>query len=461
MELKNKKVLFAKNRLKMKHTNFSYSSKKHIGTAMIQDKNNLPWKNPLYEKNMNVCKNENVCKSENVSTCRKTFVTMFFDLARYEGVERRNYEKYQKDAEFLLSQNINLVVFTEKEMADYVYEYRKTLNLLSKTIIHTMCITELPYFCMLAQITEARRINPMLNGSSIKDTPIYTVLIWSKLAFMKSIVESNPFASTRFAWIDFGISYVAITQLGIRNCTNSTNTEFREKKLIQLDEMDMPDIIKLLTLRPIFPDDLSTSPYNNEPNTYTKLNENIEPNIDHINLKHYYSLERGLVAFGFVTGSGQAWRLFYVLFDKMIHELIKQDLAPSEQQIVPILMMQNQQLFTTYKGDYNGILCNYNSFSRSIENIVLYTMIHARNQNRLDISHPIGKEIFLALHSYDDTLENDRFLILIFLNELFYSCVLRADYESAQAAYLYYTILKQKPNYNYLFSRLPYEFIFE
>lgn len=437
----------------MKHTNFSYSSKKHIGTAMIQDKNNLPWKNPLYE---NVCKSENVCENVNVQ-CRKTFVTMFFDLARYEGVERRNYEKYQKDAEFLLSQNINLVIFTEKEMAEYVYEYRKTLNLLGKTIIHTMCITELPYFCMLAQITEAKRINPMLNGSSIKDTPIYTVLIWSKLAFMKSIVESNPFASTRFAWIDFGISYVAITDILINNFNR---TETKKKKLIQLDEMDMPDIIKLLTLRPIFPDDLSTSPYNNEPNIYSdhrdepKINENID-------LKHYYSLERGLVAFGFVTGSGQAWRLFYVLFDKMIHELIKQDLAPSEQQIVPILMMQNQQLFTTYRGDYNGILCNYNSFSRSIENIVLYTMIHARNQNRLDISYPIGKEIFLALHNCDDTLENDRFLILIFLNEFFYSCISRADYELAQAVYLYYTILKQKPNYNYLFSKLPYEFIFD
>lgn len=384
-----------------------------------------------------------------------TFVTMFFDLARFEGIERRNHEKYLKDAEYLLSQNIYLIIFTEPDMAKSIYEMRERYNLIHKTKIYTMPIGNLPYFHLLEKIKEARTINPMINGSPTKDTPIYNVLIWSKIAFMKQIVDINPFNSEFFAWIDFGISYVAIT------------------KDVDFSSFNMPSTIKLLTLRPIFYDDISPTPFDfsshtsnqNISLTQGEHMKNINQNhiMKKIDLKHFYSCERGLVAFGFVTGSNQAWRLLHTLFDKEVHTLLEQNLAPSEQQILPILMIQNPSLFETYRGDYNGILCNYNKFTRSIENVLLYTMCRARNVNQLEAAYNIGKNIFqqLTAGSYDETLENDRYLILIFLNELFYNMVQNTDYTTANDIYMFYTILKQNPLYSHLFQKLPYEFIFD
>lgn len=379
-----------------------------------------------------------------------TFVTMYFDLAEYEGIERKTQKTYMTDAEYLLKQNINLVVFIESKNAKQVFDYRNNLGLNSKTKIYQLHIKDLPYYYLLEQIKEARKINPLTNGSPMKDTPIYTALIWSKLALMKTIVELNPFASERFAWIDFGISYVAITQLNNSNTVSNTihqnenviqnNTiEQNTKNVVDLSLLMIPEKIKLLSLRPVFPDD----------------------NIG--NEKDYYSVERGLVAFGLVTGSNQAWRLFYTLFDKEVQRLLTLDLAPSEQQIVPVLRLQNPNLFETFYGDYNGILINYNHFTRSIENVLRYTLILAREKGMPHISFPVGKIIFEELVNgmYDETLENDRYLTLILLNELFFAAVETQNYKTADDIQLYYSVLKQHPSYEFLFSKLPYQFIFD
>lgn len=390
-----------------------------------------------------------------------TFVTMYFDLAEYEGIERKTQKTYMTDAEYLLKQNVNLVVFIESKNAKQVFDYRHNLGLNSKTKIYQLNIKDLPYYYLLEQIKEARKINPLTNGSPMKDTPIYTALIWSKLALMKMIVELNPFASERFAWIDFGISYVAITQLTTSNTKQNENvtqhsiikqnenvtqgiiteqnTGDSAKKVVELSLLMIPEKIKLLSLRPVFPDD------------------NIH------NEKEYYSVERGLVAFGLVTGSNQAWRLFYTLFDKEVQRLLTLDLAPSEQQIVPVLRLQNPNLFETFYGDYNGILINYNHFTRSIENVLRYTLILSREKGMPHISFPIGKIIFEEIVNgmYDETLENDRYLTLIFLNELFFAAVETQNYKTADDIQLYYSVLKQHPSYEFLFSKLPYQFIFD
>src|SRR5581483_2346672 len=73
----------------------------------------------------------------------------------------------------------------------------------------------------------------------------------------------------------------------------------------------------------------------------------------------YYSLLRGYVAGGYITGSLASWKRFIPLFYSEIQKLLEIKRAPSEEQIIPQIMHKNPDLFEVYYGDYDGILSNY------------------------------------------------------------------------------------------------------
>lgn len=341
-----------------------------------------------------------------------TFVSMFFDLAKHENLPRRNSSKYLKDAEFLLSQDINLVLYLEPDFAIDCMMFREKLGLEKKTLIIVMDVNELPYYPYLPKIKECREKNPMKNGSPIKDTPLYIATVWSKLPLIVETIQLNYFGTTHFAWIDFGISYVA-------------KQDFIYSDLIfNVSE----DKIRLLFLRPVFPEDFS--PLNKTTKGETRLD-----------FKHYYEVERGIAAAGYMTGSIQAWRLFNTLFDKEVKLLLEENFAPSEQQIFPVLVVKNPNLFSLYRGDYDAILSNYKNFRISLHNIVTNTMIRSRIQGWLSISAKVGWDIYqFILSNY--CMEENKSTVLVFLNELFFALVNSKEYSKADSVRKFYKGLR-------------------
>lgn len=374
---------------------------------------------------------------------KETLVSCFFNLKKMdnEPKERKGMEQYMKDGQFVLALKKPLVLFVDKDVAVECQMIRNRYRLDKMTKIIPMDIKELPYYELLPQFVSCREKYPMLNGSPTKDTPLYTLLTWCKLAFMKRVVDENPFHSTHFGWIDFGIAYVA----NLKHVTMNTFSNF-------------PDKIKLLSLRNLLAEDLS--PHNTD----------FQGNKVEFVKKHYLSMERGIVAAGFMTGGSKEWTLFHTLFEKEALKYLKEGFAGSEQQIIPIIMLQNPSLFLTYRGDYDAILANHHHFRMSLHNVNRYTLKRARETKRnVNVAIKAGVEVYKSIFpqteggvSHYDWKAEDPIHLLVFMNELYALFIFQNITSSADKLFQQYQKLftegEQKEAYQEARTRLEEEF---
>ena len=350
---------------------------------------------------------------------RETLVSCFFNLQREEKNQRKDLSFYMNQASFLLSQKIPMVLFLDKDVAVECNLLRKSLQLEDITRIVPTDIQDMPYYECLEEIKEARKVNPLRNGDDQKkDTALFTALTWAKFAFIKQAMDMNPFKSTHFAWCDFGIAHVAKTTFAAEAFS------------------DFPDRIKMLTLRNILPRDLSP---NNQKFGKTEFVK-----------KHYYAFERGIVAAGYMTGGKKEWELLFTLFNKEVRSLLKEKFAPSEQQILPYLMITNPSLFISYRGDYDAILSNYRHFRISLRNLTEYTLRRAKREGvDLRYSCTTGVEIFKMIErgDYDPNQTEDPAELLDFLNELYASLVQISRFELAEKIRVFYRGIRSVARY--------------
>jgi len=87
-------------------------------------------------------------------------VTAYFDLGKIENNnQRRQKDDYFKHAEFILSQDINLIIFIEPENQYYILEQRK--DFLDKTHIITIEFNQLEYADQMDTIKRNLSLNPV------------------------------------------------------------------------------------------------------------------------------------------------------------------------------------------------------------------------------------------------------------------------------------------------------------
>jgi len=248
-----------------------------------------------------------------------TFVTAYFDLGKIENNdERRQKDDYFKHAEFILSQDINLIIFIEPENQYHILEQRK--DFMHKTHIITIEFNQLEYADQMDIIKRNLSLNPVFNFNPIKDTPEYLVTIWNKFYFLKRSISIDPFNSSHFAWIDFGITYIP----------NITLNYIEEDRIFQ----ELSEKIKLLILRDFNPNEFQ-------------------------NLKDYFSRIRGISAGGFITGSLDNMLWLSNTFIQELKYAIKYGFSITEQQLLPLIISEYPDYFNPYYGDYWNIFSNY------------------------------------------------------------------------------------------------------
>lgn len=246
-----------------------------------------------------------------------TIVTGFFNLSRFENNNRHNRgpKYYMEKGKELLRRDIQLVIFTE---ADYVKDIEQLrAQHLDKTKIITLNIANLPYFKYLEKIKENLEIHPIKNKCPIKDTPGYLVLQMNKLYFLSEVINTNPFGSSHFGWIDFGISHVA-------NFNYVDSDDIFNK---------IPNKVSLLQLR------------------------NYESALSDID--GYLSFIRGISAAGFICGDSNHLTWFIQSCEKKYKEIINSGYAASEEMLFPLIFKGNEDKFRFYYGDYKDILSNF------------------------------------------------------------------------------------------------------
>lgn len=144
-----------------------------------------------------------------------TFVTGLWDLNRGSmdntsaGHDwKRSFEKYTSQLKELLSTGLNVVVYGDTNIQSIVNEYPNA------RFVHypqTKFLTDFPFFEKIDAIRRSPAWYDQPTARWLKSSPqavlpLYIPIMLTKLILVQTTSETNPFNSTRFYWVDAGIT---------------------------------------------------------------------------------------------------------------------------------------------------------------------------------------------------------------------------------------------------------------
>ena len=149
----------------------------------------------------------------NISNYNPTIVTMFYDIREKEtnnvNSNKSKNTYFELAKQFILKLPYNLIIFTDDEKCiEMVNDERKLLQ--EKTVIYKQKFADTYYYKYLNKLIELQKIYHIFNGNIQKDTPMYIILNNNKFCFMETSIRLNPFNSSHFIWMDFGVNHVAL-----------------------------------------------------------------------------------------------------------------------------------------------------------------------------------------------------------------------------------------------------------
>ena len=132
--------------------------------------------------------------------CSNTIVTPF--ITNINQISFRNNETYIAYGKKILQTNIPVLCFLERQ----VYEtfFAQELHLFPQTNFVMFEKTENYLYSHLHEITE---FNIHTNNPT-KDTIEYMFLQCHKTEFLRQAIKLNPFQTTNYTWVDFGIFHM-------------------------------------------------------------------------------------------------------------------------------------------------------------------------------------------------------------------------------------------------------------
>ena len=307
-------------KIKFLHFEFISEFVKDNNNILFQNKNGNSVIKEIYD---NEIKNINYIdwgKCPNPIKKLPTIVTMIYNIREKENNDsncnlNHNMEKYFKSARnFILKQPYPLVIFTDdNKLKEIIEEERK--DFLDITYIYIKPFEDTYFYKDLHRLQELQEKFHILNGEIQHETPHYIILNNNKFDCMDMATELNPFGSTHFIWMDFGINHVA------------ENTE-------KINEwvLDIPDKIKQLCINP-----------------YT---ENSSP-------KEHFRFIYHNMAGGLFSGSKNNLNKYSELFKQKTEKIYNEDWYQIDEAVMTMVQRENPDLFDLFYGDYKGIVSNY------------------------------------------------------------------------------------------------------
>jgi len=301
-----------------------------------------------------------------------TLITGYF---RLPGVNRpTHFDEYIELSKKLLNFDHNMVIFVDYETYDLIWKIRKEFNLLHKTFFIPMSLTNFSLYYLKPKLDINHQKNP-----SVKHTPDYSILTISKLEMLDKVSKINPFSSTHFTWVDFGIAkfnnYASHHQLRILMNTfkdkfSLTQLNFVSKQLIQPGQP--------------------------------------------------YHKDKGFaVAAGCMSGNSfhlsKIWELTKIYYEKAVNE----GYLVVEENILKELFVDYPDLFDVYYGTYSAVIMNYSRIRIHAENIIGNTCIPARINKDYNTGFKVCDQIYRSW--INDIVTIEREYILKLLDEYFIS----------------------------------------
>ena len=248
-----------------------------------------------------------------------TIVTAIFDVRKLEGNSNgvRKIDDYIKLGKKLLELEIPVVVFTSPDLYNDIISLRP-IDLIDTIKIISIEFKDMSYYSYLDDLNKCYQEFKIHNLSAIKDTPLYITLTNNKLNFLSRVMDSNPFGSKHFIWLDFGISHI-----------------IKDINVIRRWIKFVPDKIRQLELNPYL--------------------EDIKP-------KEYFCKIYHNVAGGLISGSMDNLKIYDSLFRKKWEEILKDGWYQLDEGIMAMVIKENQSLFDNYYGEYDAIIDGYDAF---------------------------------------------------------------------------------------------------
>ena len=253
-----------------------------------------------------------------------TLVTAYFDLtkcldASFE-IKSRDKNYYFKHSIATLSQPYNMIIYCDTESADLIKNIRpKYLENNTKYIIkdfHQFTLENRSVDYYKEQITLNRLQKPY--NFDNRNTASYYMFCMSRYIMLKETIETNPFNSTHFAWINF-----CIERMGFTN-------------LIHLPEALAVNRNKFSTC---YIDYISEDLINNT--------------------AEYFKWGRCSMCSGFFTGNKEyMYKVCNLIINKFL-EYLKQGYGHADEQLYGPVYFENPNLFEHYYGDYMQMITNY------------------------------------------------------------------------------------------------------
>jgi hypothetical protein len=251
-----------------------------------------------------------------------TIVTMIYDIRKMEnetnGNNRNIYGYIELAKQFMLQLAYPIIFFIgedDDETFNTIYNIRKELGLLHFTHIFKLDFKLTYFYKYLSRLEELQKKFIIHNGKITHETPLYVILNNNKFCFIEKSIELNPFNSSHFVWMDFGINHVA------------KNTELIHDWIFKV-----PDKIKQLC---------------------------INPYIENINPKKYFELIYHNCAGGLFSGSKENLIKYIELFKQKTEQIYNEDWYQIDEAVMTMVQRENYHLFDFFYGDYEGIVSNY------------------------------------------------------------------------------------------------------
>lgn len=255
---------------------------------------------------------DSIDKSDSV-----TFVTCLFELAPYDGYDkRRSIDQYLEFGASLLSQDIKIIVFIHEHLHSRLStSISKFSSESNKIHVIPMKIEELPLWKDRHLFIKAKK--PDLTNERF--TPEYFLLTWSKMDLMLMAMHLNPFNSSEFIWIDFGISRVS-----------------------------QPDDLKML---------IKFDKFKSQKFKICQYWTHVYPTC--INKDYILSTIWSQTPAGLWMTNPENFKLVFDLFFEVSRQLLKSNRVALEEDILTYLRCKHSELFQPFYGTYESLIRSF------------------------------------------------------------------------------------------------------
>lgn len=137
-----------------------------------------------------------------------TLVTAFFDINRAELGDGRTIEEYKEWIKKTLQLNCNLFIVTEPKFHKFFTENRPPEYMTAIMVINFSESYYYRYYNVIKTIIESDEYKKRIAFPNRVECilPEYNIIQYSKFHYLNMAIETNPFNSDFFFWIDAGCS---------------------------------------------------------------------------------------------------------------------------------------------------------------------------------------------------------------------------------------------------------------